>query len=932
MARGSVRFSALFVAALAAGGMGVVTARWLDPSTNAHRRLLQLVAGTRPITPCWSGALSTAAAPPWAPGTALSTKELRQSRALTALIEAEAAERPDAARLHALGMTCLLYGSSSPVRLNRAILALGQSAALAPERAEIWNDLAAALFVRAETRQRPEDLLESLGAADTALALDETSTAALFNRSLALEALGLFPEARRSWENLLDLSPPEPWGSEARDHLRRLVSRTGAPYLNRTRLPAGVQESLDRARRLADRRQIEAAEALLSELERQFPPSVEPFVHARVLGRQGGLAAAQRQFDRALDCYVRAQKVYERSGHPEEALYLGVLVAETASLLHEARLTWDSLHPAWMSADRWHDPLRRQTLYAQSAESARRFGFFKPAHYFQRRAVELARALEDPGLLAEAVTGRGSSGPGSAAEREEKTRQLELARALWLRLPSDDPRRTPSLTELRLAEARLATPGEEEVAIRNLSGAIADLERGQLRALLADALSARAALLEKHGRPRAAGNDLERAVEVLEDGSRHIASEGTRSSYAEGARTTFEAMIRYQLEVRRDPEAAFAYAERAHRHEILTARLYETSQAVPSLAALERRLPPTEASLAYFVLPDRLLVWGIRPGSSFFREHRIKSEELADQIDRLREALIEPSFAGLRAVWSKRLLAAVWPLPEGFLAGVERIWIVPDGPLYRLPFGALWDQRDGRFLLERQAFAKIPTVAALLGPAAPSRLLERSDQRLCAVGNPHFRREHFPALSLLPAAEEEARSAARSFPGAILLTGAEATPTRVLAALDHCDFFHFSGHSIANFENPALSQLVLSPDAAGSSGALYGKDLETLELARLRLVVLSACSTAAGRSNFFGLARPFLAAGVPTVVGSLWDVEDADTQRFFRLFYQELQRGASDPISALNLAQKKSLSWPSNTTATWATFEVYVVSTDLHHR
>jgi CHAT domain-containing protein len=70
------------------------------------------------------------------------------------------------------------------------------------------------------------------------------------------------------------------------------------------------------------------------------------------------------------------------------------------------------------------------------------------------------------------------------------------------------------------------------------------------------------------------------------------------------------------------------------------------------------------------------------------------------------------------------------------------------------------------------------------------------------------------------------------------------------------------------------------------------------------------------------LGRPFLAAGVPDVVASLWDIDDAVSRRFFLAFHRALLADG-DPVPALRDAQlallrgdDASLAHP----ASWAAF------------
>jgi len=60
-------------------------------------------------------------------------------------------------------------------------------------------------------------------------------------------------------------------------------------------------------------------------------------------------------------------------------------------------------------------------------------------------------------------------------------------------------------------------------------------------------------------------------------------------------------------------------------------------------------------------------------------------------------------------------------------------------------------------------------------------------------------------------------------------------------------------------------------------------------------VVLSSCQSALGSDNpgreFASLASAFTVAGAPTVIASLWRVDDASTGLLFSEFYRNLKRG-----------------------------------------
>jgi tetratricopeptide (TPR) repeat protein len=127
------------------------------------------------------------------------------------------AKRRDAEALHATGVAYLLIGDRS-----HSLAALQKAAEDSPD-AKSWNDLAAALFASAEEDLQPQKLADALAAADHALRLDPKNAEALFNRALITERIGAGAEARKAWQQYLDVDPHSGWSVEAREHLRRLA-------------------------------------------------------------------------------------------------------------------------------------------------------------------------------------------------------------------------------------------------------------------------------------------------------------------------------------------------------------------------------------------------------------------------------------------------------------------------------------------------------------------------------------------------------------------------------------------------------------------------------------------------------------------------------------------------------------------------------------
>jgi tetratricopeptide (TPR) repeat protein len=649
-----------------------------------------------------------------------------------------------------------------------------------------------------------------------------------------------------------------------------------------------------------------------------------------------GLIAADRSaFDGALEWYLSALASFEQAGAGEAAGFSRVLLAQVFERVNDPHAGWQHLHRGLAGAQGWRNQRWRHALFAQAADSVRALGEPEAALYFQ-----------DASLKAALLSGQAASISEEYASRSlALTRLGRLAGAAadaasarhWLGRVVDQSVRRRSEDSVLVAEAHVAGRERPGVAVEALDRAIQDRRRQGTTALLAELELEKGRLLTGLGRLEDAEESLRTAVEVIETASAGLRAEQRRSAYFTVVREVFDEIIRFEIDVRKDPRAALVFADRARVHEFLTARVNRGRRpTLRGLAALQGRLGRQDGVLVYRMLEDRLLIWLVKRDEVVFQERNLPAGRLATLVDDLGRSLHGAQGSaipfGQAAVvrWRDALYAELMaPVAPG-LAGVERLWIVPDRALFRLPFAALADPESGRFLCEGRRLAKALTIG--LGEESPRPAPPPSTAGLTsilAIGDPAFSALH--ALPRLPRAGREASLAAAAYPRATLLLGADATRRRLLAELDQNGVFLFAGHALLNREAPDLSMLVLAPDADGkNSGSLYASDIEKLVLKRTRIVLLSACGDAIeeeAADGFSGLARPFLAAGVPVVVSSLWRIDDAMASRFFSAFHHLLRVGAGDPLEALQSSQRANLDQGNlNAQAVyrWAAFEAYV--------
>lgn len=345
------------------------------------------------------------------------------------------------------------------------------------------------------------------------------------------------------------------------------------------------------------------------------------------------------------------------------------------------------------------------------------------------------------------------------------------------------------------------------------------------------------------------------------------------------------------------------------------------------LVEVRKRLPEKTLLLEYFPTDNELYIFVVtRDAGPAIRTVAIKRTDLAKLVMQYREALdsaSEPSVLerSVRGVLWKddgkqdfkndiapikdatvRLFQALIAPVQAEVDAADTLLIVPAGELYYLPIHALGRANpDGSlsFLIEQKRFAYLAS-ADLLNAVASVTTVDNSEgstRPLLAMGNPD---------GSLPAATEEVSSLGKIFIHANIITGKDATVLRMTQSTAGISYVHFATHGFINSLEPKESYLLL----AGDPGRLSVKDLVEdnykLSFSGARLVTLSACETNIGGYDpsavYSSLSRAFTKAGAPTVVASLWSVNDTSTKDTMMAFYKELAAGQSK-AEALRRAQ-----------------------------
>ncbi|MGE0489850.1 MAG: CHAT domain-containing protein [Vulcanimicrobiota bacterium] len=256
------------------------------------------------------------------------------------------------------------------------------------------------------------------------------------------------------------------------------------------------------------------------------------------------------------------------------------------------------------------------------------------------------------------------------------------------------------------------------------------------------------------------------------------------------------------------------------------------------------------------------------------------------------------------------------------LAAARRLVILPDGPLYYLPFGLL--RGSNGFLIEQLPLSQSVSAEAL---QAPSR---HPSQALAAYAAPTWSSTAAPAtlrfsrdsLAPLPGAKQEAENIGALYPDSALRVGSQCLESRFKAEAAAFRVLHFATHGFADEASPLRSGLLMATEP-GQDGVLEAREVAGMRL-NAELAVLSACDTGLGRvsggEGMVGLTYSFQAAGVANVIASLWPVPDAETRQLMTDFHAALRQGAN-PAVALRQAQLAQLA-KGTSPYSWGAFEL----------
>jgi CHAT domain-containing protein len=690
--------------------------------------------------------------------------------------------------------------------------------------------------------------------------------------------------------------------------------------------------------------QHEQAHRLLADVERAVAGRPWHHVRARITAMRGYIYFEESRFLESDAAYESALAEYARLGDQQNAVKIRARLIGTLYTTGRYKPAWREAFAVWPLRTRLVKPLDRHLAIGEPAKAAFFLGHYELALRIQNMAValsrtELAAKRTKPGDLAIALRTR--AGILAALGRGIDAR-ADLTEALPLLASAEEAETETRAIRTRMLEVEGQASDDPRIAIKAFTEALR-IEPNMPLTFRASVLTQRAQAHEKLDDRSAAERDFREALELVENEQRGILEPRNRGEdeknlgpYFSRFKETNQRLIRLLVESGRAGEA-FEQAEKVRAYEPLD--LILKSPIAPesfrkldrkNAAALRAALPAGTFLLQYAVLPEHTYVWIV--SREHFQVLKLTAPEedierwsngiqAAARPDRLDPDAFDVNLYAPFAELVQRPLDLIRRFNGG--RDPQRLVIVPDGAMHSLPFAALRNSVTRKYLIETAPLAIAGSTSLYIFSLMRDDALAATLNQLALLfGDPAFD-PHLPAArgrGRLSGAQKEVEAIARLYPGAQRRIAESATTEEFLRLVRGHAIVHFAGHAVADVEAPWLSLLLLTRPLTAE------ELMKKLESEHTRLMVLAACKSAGGApvgaEGLAPLVRPLIVSGIPGVVGTLWDVNDATSEKVLVSFHRHYRNG-KDAAAALQAAQVEMLRKSDPASAlVWAPFQV----------
>jgi CHAT domain-containing protein len=345
---------------------------------------------------------------------------------------------------------------------------------------------------------------------------------------------------------------------------------------------------------------------------------------------------------------------------------------------------------------------------------------------------------------------------------------------------------------------------------------------------------------------------------------------------------SYRGLVRVLIEQKREREALDRWEVYRSRPMLqdtsaakISAPIFRQANGQQTNRQLASSLDIPTTRLVYAVFSDGLHIWLSRDGELTSQWVGIGKQDFEGMVREFAEkcAAENSNLPELHQLGAKLFSVLLQPVISKIPSG-QTIIVELDRMAYSLPMEAL-RAPNGAYFGEKYAIVYSPGVWVEKSLRSPERVTGQEFLLLLDASG--------SAGGYLPGLEIQRNSIAQLFPRTKVIHSDKISWSEVRPRLASSQILHYMGHG-----RPDGSGTSLDYDSQPLRARDFGPEL----LQRSKIVVLAACSGAAGRDNGIAdtknLVRAFLFGGVPSIIGSHWNVDSASTSQLMISFYKYL--------------------------------------------
>ncbi len=340
-----------------------------------------------------------------------------------------------------------------------------------------------------------------------------------------------------------------------------------------------------------------------------------------------------------------------------------------------------------------------------------------------------------------------------------------------------------------------------------------------------------------------------------------------------------------------------------------------------STAIVQDFLRNDEVIVVYMLDEPTSYAWTVTTDAVRMYDLGVSATKINFTVDKkLREALEKGVWGSSQERAAKKLYKMILKPLEGDFEGKTIMGVLPDGRLYELPFYLLKDSKK-KDLIDRFAIYYLPSLSVMVETRKAKASL-KNENKVLAFGNPKFER---PDLVQLPGTENEVGKIAEIYGDrAQVYLHENALEEQIKYHGRDYRIIHMASHGLMNNHNPMFSSIAMSQiKDQDDDGYLEAREITNIDL-DAELVIMSACESGRGKlrpgEGILGLTRSFFSSGIPSVIASMWSVNDLATAFMMQHFYENFQ--SMNAVEAMRKAQIATRDEIGDNPNLWAPFVI----------